>query len=149
MRILASKRLRALVAAAGAFALSAGSAEAVQQHTIAGSACHGNNSVSACVSASAGTFNPGETTCVATCPITRDSINNTNGLSQLWVTGSGITCTFESTSVSGVVADTETKAVNGNVQFTGITASSSLGMYSLTCTIPPGGEIRRVRWDEF
>ena len=130
-------------------ALLANDAGAVTQNIIAGSACHDGFIPAICPSVGAMTYNPNDSVCHVTCPITRRNISNTNGLSAFYVTGDALSCTVAANTFNGGFVDAETKAVNGNVIFTNLNVSANTGTYSLECSITPGGAIYRVRWDEF
>lgn len=146
-----TRRIRSIVIVSVSLAaVLLSSTASAGSHTIAGSACHANGSGSPCATYGPISLNTTAQSCAVSCPMVRHNIFNVNGLTGVWVNGRNFGCTIQASTSSGGFVDSQyrSSSSSANLFFNGINSSSNTGVYSAYCTIFPGGEIQRLRWDE-
>jgi hypothetical protein len=139
--------------------LSSGSAMAIGPKIHNGSMCQPANGQDRLDTFSGGAFNPASQNkfIFVTCPIVRDSTQNTDGTRLAFVNvrssgGQSLNCTLVSRDKNGIFIEqksastTSSTPVSLNVD---VNASAVLGTYALTCQLPPGGTIMTYYIDEF
>ena len=148
---------------AGALAGLLGAATAVHAasatHTVAGSSCQPSNNTNVWWTNDM-TFNADSDMWID-CPLQRDNINNTNGLTlnvysgqAQFVTGSFCTARSMGPAGAGVARAVQKNVPGYNSGTTKIDWGSSLnggyggGQYTLECWMKKGAYVSQLRWDE-
>jgi hypothetical protein len=144
------------------FALgSANSAFAVDEKVFSGNGCqpYFNTQVGDISAYSHKVYNAnGTASRWVSCPITRDNISNTNGISLAYIrvnrssaTSSTLSCYLHSRDSLGTLVDSDSATFSGTGDaslYLNLASSANLGYYSLYCLLPPYSGIYSYRIDE-
>lgn len=153
-----SAKNRLIGIAAISLFLSSASAMATDRKVHNGSMCQPADGRNRLDTFTGGAFNADPTKFIfVTCPIVRDSTQNTNGTSLAFVNvrsagGQPLSCELVSRDKNGLFIasrsafTTSSTPVSINVD---VNASAVLGTYALSCQLPPNGAILTYDIDEF